>query len=465
MISRDTPSPQLSPRRPFSAGLVALSLAFSSLAGPIDAVLIDPLCGNVREAMDLGIRPPSQPRQVDLPVGPFCPVSNTLELQLAVLDCDHPDIVLRPGVYDPADLFGDFLAFPEQRRLWAENPGSVTLQFGISLQQHAASELHGLVIDILDPQHAVPIGPPANGYLGAVVYWGTTATNIRIQDTDIYGHGQVHVGILGGHADGTEIRRVGIQEFLRFGVRLNQVWTQPVVNQARISDIVVRRVIDSAWQQLPSYTPGTAEHGIWIGLPTRLERAQVRDAHWSGIITGNCVKIDADDQCDSNPLDNVQMFDIDVDRIGMADGVGVSGPGSGISFERVSTDISVRRFCIGPDTEQGVHAEWNHGFATDSPRDLSILTGVISSHRVGVFLGSGTEDSTLQSLHFRRSTSHPNEHWTAVGMNCSVWPETCSTISLLDLTYDADVCCHEARGTYNVAECCAGPCDVGLCQF
>ncbi len=120
-----------------------------------------------------------------LPAGPFCHVANTHDLQLAVLDCAHPGILLRPGVYSPDDLFGNFLAWPKTRRLWAQHPGTVILEFGISLQHHAESELHGLVINILDPQNAVPIGPPANGYLEAVVYWGTTATGIRIQDTDL----------------------------------------------------------------------------------------------------------------------------------------------------------------------------------------------------------------------------------------------------------------------------------------
>lgn len=447
--------------RPLAAlGFAALLLA-QLLALPGAAVELDRLCSGVREAVALGIQLPAPPAETDPPENDVCIVDNTFDLQLAVNGCPHADIVLDPGVYTPDDLAGDYLSFPETRRLWAREPGTVILQFGLSLRTHPGSELHGLVIDIADPQHAVPIGQ--TGSRGSVVYWGT-ATDIRIHDTELYGHDVVHTGILGAQGDGSDIRRVGIEGFLRFGVRLNQQ-DRAVRRQAYIGDIVVRGVGDPFWQTTSDYKPGTEEHGIWIGLPTRLERGQVRDVHWTGIITGNCRKIDDDDQCDSPPLYGVQMIDVDVDRIGTADGLGVGGPGAAIGFERVSTDISVRRFCIGPQTEEGVHAEWNHGFASDSPRDLSILSGVISSHRAGVYLGSGTEDSVLQGLHFRKSLLAPDEHWAAVGMNCSVWPETCTTIAMWDLSYAPDVCCHEARGKYNVAECCAGPCNIGQCEF
>lgn len=390
-------------------------------------------CGGVREAIALGVLPPEPPAMTSPPPG-ACPVSTTAELLAAVQNPECTDILLRPGVYPPEGLAPHgFLRFVHPNtHLWAVEPGSVVLEFGVSMDVQAGSGLHGLVIDVVDPAHAVAFD--VWGHTAAVVFWGG-GDGMTIEDTRILGHGHVHQGINAGQPKGLVLSRVEVDGFLRFGVRLP--WVADAATPPVLTDLDVRNVGDPVWRTMPEctendpigtdacYAPGTAEHGIWIGTSgTLLDRARVRDIFWTGIITGSF----------PNVVANVVMRNVDVNRVG--DGIPKRG-GAAIGVERITHDLLVERFCVGPTVEQGVHAEWNHGNHVESATRLVVRRGVISAQYAGVYFDSGTLDSQLQSLHIRDAS------WSGLGLyrnyptgSCNADPETCNTTVWSELTFD-----------------------------
>lgn len=425
---------------------LALAAPFKDFASPVpsqDWVEPDPTCSGVPEARGL-VQPPALPvRNLRVPA-PHCVVTTTAELQTQVVACPYDDILLAPGRYTADDLWGDFLTLPRPLRLWSLDSTWTVLEFGISLNTHAGSELHGLQIDLDDATHAVPLSnDPATG-TAAVLWWEGAAGeggDIVIEDTTIRGGDDVWFGIRGAKADGVQIRRVGIEGFRRFGIRLDQ--GSPTSEPALVQDVVIRDVGDPDWRALPwcpskegdCYAPGTAEHGLWLGASATVERVQIRDVWWAGAITGNCGAVCWEDKsgaqvcetvCDQ-PLTDVHFRDMDIDRIGVGDGL--AGAGVGVGYERVTHDSDVDTFCIGPSTERGVHVEWDHGLASEAGTDLAVRHGVISSTVAGVTLGSGTVGTVVDDVEV------VNAWWAAVAMECcgSANPDTCDTTSITDV--------------------------------
>jgi hypothetical protein len=431
------------------SSMLSLSLSVA-LAGPQnfaspvpeqDWVEPDPVCSDVPEARGL-VQPPALPQRTLRLPAEHCLATTTAELQAHVTSCRYDDIVLAPGRYTPDDLNGDFLSLTRPLRLWSQDSTWTVLEFGISLQTHFGSELHGLQIDLRDDTHAVR--PSLNDpRTAAILFWdgpNGEGGGVVIEDTTLRGHGEVSFGILGTKATGVQIRRLGVEGFQRFGIRLDQ--DHPMTATALVQDVVVRDVGDPDWRAMPlcvpgqssvsCYAPGTEEHGVWIGAATTLERVQVRDVWWAGVITGNCTNECTTDKsgalvcetvCD-DPLTDVVFRDLDIDRIGVGDGL--AGAGVGVAFERVTQDSEVDTFCIGPDTERGVHAEWNHGLAGESATDLTFTNGVISSTTAGVTLGSGTVGTVVDDVQVL------NAWWAGVAMECcgSADPDTCDTTTI-----------------------------------
>lgn len=391
-------------------------------------------CSGVAEALELGIEKPTPPLPTSLP-GNACIANSTASLQQHVDDANCTDIVLQPGIYPPEGLQTSYLFFKRRTRLWAENPGEVVLRFGISLganSDHPAdfdgSELHGLVIDIDDPEHGVPFPPSQRA---AIMFWGKSR-NVRIHDSIIRGHSLLQRGIYAAQPNGLDIQRVEIEGFLRFG--LHVTWTTHDAD-ANVRDIVVRQIGDPAWQQSPQYLPGTEEHGIWLGFPTNVERARIRDVYWSGILTAAYSANNS-----AMRVEGVNLSHIDIDRIGDDH---PQGAGAGVGFERITHDLTLSQFCIGPQTQRGVHAEWNHYDPAQSARNLQIGNGVISSAYAGINLDYGTLHTHLHDLHIR------NARWAGVGMyhnyldeECDLPPseppssELCGTTTWSQLTFD-----------------------------
>jgi hypothetical protein len=393
------------------------------------AVVLELACGGVKAARDLGVFPPQPPSPTSPPAG-ACLAATTEDLFDAV-EADCPDIVLTGTLYEAEDPETPYLSFLHPTRLWAANPGSAVLRFGINIREHADSELHGLVIDIDDPVHGIPI-PPYDDR-NAVLFWGG-AQGVKIHDSTIRGNGVIHRGINAGQPNGLDIERVVIEDFRRFGLLIP--WADLTSQPASVTDVVVRRVGDPAWRALPDcegespdrstcYAPGTQEHGIWIGFPTLLARARVREVHWAGIITGS----------HPNVVHDVVLRDVDVDRIG--DGSSNRG-GTAITFEKITHDLELERFCVGPSIRRGVHAEWdNLDDLASSAQRLNIHHGVISAAHVGLYFDQGTRDSQLRDLHIR------NASWSGVGLyqnylECGdgMSPEQCNKTDWSELTFD-----------------------------
>jgi hypothetical protein len=398
--------------------------------GSAEVASTEQACGGVREALAIGVLPPAPPAPTAPPSG-ACPAATTVALFNAVNDPTCTDVLLTGQTYEAGGPVTTYLSFVHPKRLWAANPGSVVLRFGINIVQHAGSELHGLVIDIDDPVHGIPI--PPYGHLNAVLFWGT-AQDVEIHDCIIRGNRVIHRGIYAGQPNGFGIERVVIEDMRRFGVLIP--WAELTFRPASITDVVVRGVGDPAWRALPvctgdaqdlstCYAPGTQEHGIWIGFPTVLERARVRDVHWAGIVTASHPHVVRD----------VVMRDVDVDRIG--DG-GSTGGGTAIGFEKITHDLELERFCAGPSIRRGVHAEWDNmdGLASSAQR-LHVHHGVISAASVGLYFDKGTRDSRIHDLQIR------NASWAGVGLyqnylDCEDGssPEQCNTTAWSGLTFD-----------------------------
>lgn len=410
--------------------LTALAASPTKDLPTVEVVEIEPACG---VGGSTWAEPPTAPRkEVSLPTS-ACTVDDAKELHNAVLGvgCALDDIILNPGTYHASDLrWGTFLSLTRPVRLWARSPRNTVLDFGISMKDHPGSELHGLNIDLSDtPGNAVPIG--SAGISTAITWWtgpSGSGGDIVVEDVILRGGGKVRYGIRGDNAEGITLGRIGVEGFTRFGIRVGQ--STPVSTDSHFHDLVIRDVGDPDWRtktpcvgdgsDAPGcYAAGTEEHGLWIGGSALVERVQVRDVWWAGVITGNC----GSGGCGA-PLTDVHMQEIDVDRIGV--GSGSKGAGAAIAFERVTRESDVLHFCAGPDTERGVQAEWNHSHASESAKDLVITKGWIRSSPVGVFLGSGTEDTTLEDLEI------PDASWTGVAMECCghADPDTCTTTSI-----------------------------------
>jgi hypothetical protein len=418
------PAPSLAPSsaRSLRAALLLTALGGALATSAHAQPAPDPeLCSGEAAGLAIGVVAPAPPAAVDVPLVARCVASTTAELVTAMSGCLFPDIVLRPGVYPPGafPLGRPYLSFLRPRRLWAESPGAVILQFGLHLGAHSGSELHGLQVELTSAAHAA-----LGGTRTAAILWAKNGAQIRVEDTIVRGHASVEFGVLAGEVEGAHLHRVVAEDFLRFGVRVYQDGATEV--RASLSDLVVRGVGDPAWRQSPSYRPGTEEHGLWLAGPALVERARIRDVWWAGIGVGDSEYDPVTKKSFPVIVDGVSIIDADIDRVGVGDGH--KGAGSAIGFERITHGASVRRFCVGPDVERGVNLEWNQGHPGEEALDVHIMSGAISAQVVGVYVGSGATGTVLQNL------SIADACWAGVGLECAVNPAACLT-QLVDLTW------------------------------
>lgn len=385
----------------------------------------EPVCGvepdptEVGIPEQLGIDPPTPPQEHTPPTctpvmeaNDECRnVDTVAELQAAVtLDPGNAmDIILADGTYLASDLVGvDFLQLARGHRLWAENAGGAVLTFGILTGGNPCNpalaskfdgpELHGLVFDIDDAQHAATL----NGVTAALWAWGHSR-GMKVHDCWFRGWGQVERAISVNRPDGLDVQRVEVLDFKRFGVRVELGWPASTVmcpadpapsvveDPARLSDLAIYGIGDPAWSsQTPAcgtsgaYCPGTQEHGIFIGETTIVERARIRDVAWTGILVGDNQKA----------IHRVTLRDIDIDEQGSNE----DGWGAGVGFEAGADGATLEQFCIGPDVRRGVHAEWDHGGTQPENVDLTIADGWSRAKYYGVTLDAGTLDTTIEDV-------------------------------------------------------------------
>ncbi len=409
-----------------------------TLDEPVCGVTPDPAGGGIPQ--QLGIDPPTPPQEY---AAPTCSpaqalanecriVSNAGELQAAVLfDPGHPmDIILEDGYYlgsglddvvvDPTNA--PYLSLGRAHRLWAENSGKAILTFGVVAggnycnPAHAAkfdgSEFHGLVFDITNADYAYQAN--ASSPTVALANWGHSR-GMKVQDCWFRGWEVVERAIAVSRPDGLVVERVEMLNFERFGISVELGWPAAggcagpppdvAADPAQLRDLAVHGIADPAWSSqgahldcgddppVGAYCPGTQEHGIWIGEPTTLERARIRNVAWSGLIVAE----------PNGPLTGVTLRDIDVDHQGSNE----DGWGAGIGFERGNDGTLLEQFCVGPDVRRGVHSEWDHGGDMLSNIGMTIADGWSRARFVGISLDGGTQDVSIDNVNIDEACLTP----------------------------------------------------------
>ncbi|MCX4241347.1 hypothetical protein [Paraliomyxa miuraensis] len=394
---------------------------------PVCGVEPDPTGGGI--AQQLGIDPPIPPQPY---VVPSCTplqeanddcrvVHDAAELQQAALldPGKNMDIILDDGYYLESGLDdlvphpAPYLSLARAHRLWAKDAGQAILTFGVVAGGNYCNpaiaakfdgpEFHGLVFDIMQAEHAVPLNAQPNAPTSALMAWGHSR-GMKVHDCWFRGWDAVDRAISALRPDGLEIARVEVLNFERFGILVELGWPPPEVcaagpapvvvgDPARLSDLAIHGIGDPEWSSQEvdplcgngagpgAYCPGTQEHGIWIGETTQVDRARIRDVAWTGILVGD----------DEDPIHRVTLRDVDVDDQGSNE----DGWGSGIGFEAGTDGTTLEQFCIGPNVRRGVHAEWNHhGDALDNV-NLTIADGWSRAKYFGITLDSGTQDTSI----------------------------------------------------------------------
>jgi hypothetical protein len=401
--------------------LLPLVLATACLEAPLDAANTDrsfavvvhdtETCSGLPGGQARDVAPPVPPSAaLRVPVVPrSCIVGSVSALEDAVSAIGSCDVVVvAPGHYW---MRSGWLQLGRPVRLWVAEPGSAVFHFGVAVGTHSGSELHGLTLDIPAAYLAVP-GPV--GPLGPVTYgiaWWN-ATDVEVADTRVDGNGVVDVGIAARGALGTRVARVEVSDTRDFAVNLRSPDTAGLetLGDAVLTDLDLHDVGTPHCQHDPFDTlaafptdeppcpyPGTTQIGLWIGAPATVERVRVRDVYWGGIATGNSPYIVSD----------VVLRDVDVDRIGVGDGLG--GAGQGITTEKYTRDLLLERFCVGPDVERGVHAEWDNlddDAVTGGTVGLTVRDGALFSWWAGVYTDDGTGSVDVSDIDVFEAVCH-----------------------------------------------------------
>jgi len=315
-------------------------------------------------------------------------------------------------------------------QIWGRGVAQTRLHFGIELRPSIGvvgasnSTIRGLTM-MVDDGHAVGHNNPTSwAQTSAITFWEPPndtghLEGITIEDVRIFGAEQVDSGINALAPRRALLRRVEVRNVRLFGINLRNNRVAPVEAAKRplLLDIVVHNVKDpncSLWKVTANCpNPGTHQFGLWIGAShTFLRRAVVRDVFSAGIATGRT--FDGKAAAADGTLYGVTglyLTDLDVDRIGVDDdGVDPGrGAGTGISIQRIMRDSIIRQFCIGPDTERGVNAEWNHNDVGSGT--FRVSRGYVESKYFGVGFDAGTFGAYVDDLYVTKA------EWSALAFH------------------------------------------------
>lgn len=421
----------------------------------------EPLCNGASEGASL-VDPPNPPASsYTLPTTDVNPATiyDATDLQNA-LDDGYLNIILEDGFYDHQDLVsGDYLVM-QGRHLWARNPGEVVLNFGIdaggNTGGYASPEIHGLVFDIDDPNHAADPTGGSTSDSAAFYTWGA-AHGAVVEDCTFNGNRVIPRAISMAAYDGMSVARVRIEDFTRFGILALDTNDGPITTAMSITDVWMRNIADpDCWGvEVAScgYYPGTQENGLFIGDEATINRVFIRDVRSAGIGLAH------------NTQDSV-LSNLDIDRIG----VGHSTIGVGVYFEAISRSTTVQDFCVGPNTRIGVNSEWDHcpnGGNPVGPRGVEniVQDGLIESHLIGVSFDQGTVNGLVQDMIIRNYSKagivfYNNLHEEPDpedAEQCLVSYDSDASDQLnntFDGTETAGVRCHFTRSHWNSAPTC-----------
>ncbi len=330
----------------------------------------------------LGCQPvssPASPKTYSLPQNAVW-VSNGNELAAELAKSTVSDIVLADGFYDRTDP----IIFSQPHRLWAEHLGQAVMRCGLAFGGNygtGGAEIHGLRFDMQDS---------TRGFQGACVYaWGT-GVGLKITDCWFDGHNQLDSAIMMRVVDGSQVRRVVIDNFLSYGI---YACDYPNKQDPAVPVIIEDAVITGISRAVPKSSNGTAEAGIWLGNTGRVSRVKVRNCAWMSVWTGSA--------CNDSLL---EQMDLD-------------GSPVGVYIENITRRSVFSKFAIGPNVDVGCNSEWNHNDPNLGGDSNIIRDGLIDATDKGVYLDQGTKNTRIERVTIR------NAHWGGIGMYLS---PTCS---------------------------------------
>jgi hypothetical protein len=163
------------------------------------------------------------PRPTDLidPAEDWEFVSTTAELFAAASDVNVTHIALRPGTYECPEtpLQGSstrYLRLIQQKTLVVEEPGTVTLEFGIDFKfnsEASGSTIHGLDFSVVERECA-----PRPNAAGPTSILRFDVPEITIEGVTLDGNWQIDGGILGSEPSGLVVRWAEILRHRQYGL-------------------------------------------------------------------------------------------------------------------------------------------------------------------------------------------------------------------------------------------------------
>jgi hypothetical protein len=300
-------------------------------------------------------------------------VSSSAQLVAALTSPRPSEIVLARGVYDNARPFVNAFG----HRIYAARRGKAVLRAGISIGAPTGpggAQVRGVVFDVRDRAKTL------NGAL--VEVWGA-ATNTKVLDTVLRGHGVVAAGIVARQPAGFVGKRIVARNFTDYGVLVDANRPDADVGRFLLQDIDVANVS----RRPPRSANGTAEACVWVGNTGIVRRVRVRNCAWMGVWTGTSAT-------------GTLVEHVDVDRTP-----------TGIYIEHFTTKSTFQRIHVRPSVRIGIVAEWADPARGGRPASVDnvIQNSLFESYLCGVYLDEGTTRTTVRRSVFRK------QRWAATG--------------------------------------------------
>lgn len=404
-------------------------------------------------AATLGITLPTPPASSYTLPGSYVEVSNTADLVAKAGDAvNYPIIVLDDaGTFTTTGLGTNNWVTINGQEIWAETPGAVTLPYAISAgYTTTGSEIHGVVFDIEDEDYAYPVGSSPNIYYTAIVNWGA-AEDMVIEDVVIHGNGVLDRGMYIREPDGLVIGRVEIDGVKQYGILADRnEFTESYDNPMDIHDV---RLYDIADPEVDARGCGIA-----VGHEATISNIHIRDVRWCGITTHGMTT-------------DAVISNVDIDRIG----IGATTGSVGVYVERETFDLTVRNFCIGPNTRVGINSEWDHyndpdPLVWEGTRGTNTVVedGLIEAWLVGVHFDQGTRNGHVEDVVFRNYDKSAIIYHNNL-TSSATWPnyddgstQTSNTFELAEGVC-CDTTCNLSRVVWNSTPSCEGCTPGGGC--
>lgn len=267
-------------------------------------------------------------------------------------------------------------------------------------------------------------------------------SNVVIRDTRVNGGGVVSYGIYAKAMSGLRVLRSEISNFRDHGIYTDTKLNPGIARHFEVArggfippvfeDLTVQHVANPDVLDLPcsllgddtrneacgdlrpemadggvldAYFPGDREHALTLGTTSVVRRVKIRDIGWGGIVLSSHRPKSVPTYYGTSETRTLgfpttlvnsnrsTLEHISVDRLGpYADPEGAEDPdfegnffatNVAIAFEKKSEDATLSNFCVGPDTNRGVHHEYHQSPGNHHLRaeNISTRNGIIDSAR------------------------------------------------------------------------------------